>query len=308
MTRRVGFIGLGRMGRPMCRRLLDAGIALTVHTRSPEHAREALEHGAVWAASAAEVARRSDVVCSMLTDGAALREVALSEHGILAGRRPGLLYIDMSTVSPAESATVATACEAAGVDYMRAPVTGSTVLAAAGTLGILLSGPRSRHDEAVAVLRMLGDRFFYLGPAEEARVMKLMLNLLVGVTMASLAESLVLGEKAGLDRRQMLDVFSNSAVASPLVKYKAGPLAADDFSPAFPVRLMGKDFDLALEAARGFGVPVPVAALVRQLWQATASAGWGDQDFTAVLLFLREIAGLARPARGPHEPDPSPRP
>ena len=292
VTTRVGFIGLGRMGLPMSGRLLAAGLPLTVYNRSPDKARPLVERGAVLADSPADLAARSDLVISMVIDDAALEEVALGERGVLVGARPKLLYVDMSTVSPAGSARVAAACERAGVDYLRAPVTGSTALAEAGTLGILASGPRDRYEEALEIFRVLGQQFFYLGPGEEARVMKLVLNMVVGVTMASLAEALVVGEKAGLDWRQMLEVFSNSAAASPLVKYKADPLARRDFTPASTTRTLMKDFDLALTMARRLEVGAPISALVSQLWQATAACGWGESDFASVLLLLERTAGL----------------
>ena len=298
--RRVGFIGLGHMGAPMCGRLVEAGFAVTVYNRSPDKARPFAERGARVADTPADAAGRADVVLSMVADDAALLDVALGERGVLAGARPGLIYADMSTVSPEASARVAEACAAAGVDYLRAPVTGSTTLAAAGTLGILVSGPRERYEEALDVFRVLGQQQFYLGPAEEARVMKLAVNTMVGTTMAALAEALVLGEKAGLDWRQMLEVFPNTAVGSPFVKYKAGPLAERSFAPAFTASLMAKDFDLALETARRLGVAAPVTGLVRQLLQATNSSGWGERDMSALVLLLEQLAGL--PPRDATEP------
>ena len=291
-VRRVGFIGLGHMGTPMAGRLVDAGLAVTVYNRSPDKARPLADRGAQVADRPADVAGASDVAISMVADDAALLDVALGERGVLAGARPGLIYTDMSTVSPEASAQVADACGAVDVGYLRAPVTGSTALAAAGTLGILVSGPRERYDAAADVLGVLGERHFYLGPAEEARVMKLAINAMIGTTMAALAEALVLGEKAGLDWRQMLEVFANSAVGSPFVKYKAGPLAERSFAPAFTVTLMAKDFALALETARRLGVATPTTALVGQLWQATGGLGWGDHDMSAVLLLLEQLAGL----------------
>lgn len=289
---RIGFIGLGLMGAPMAGRLLDAGLPLTVYNRTREKAEGLVQRGARLADSPAEVAEQSDLVFSMVIDGTALHAIALGERGVVAGARPGLLFVDMSTVSPAESAMVAEACEKAGVDYLRAPVTGSTVLAAAGTLGILASGPRARYEEALPVFRLLSRHQFYLGPGEEARVMKLALNMLIGITMVGFAEGLVLAEKAGLDWAQTLDVFCHSAVGSPFVNYKTPPLAQRDFSPAFTVRGICKDFDLILSVAQQLGVTTPLTALTRQLFQATAGSGWAEQDFSAVLLLLEQAAGL----------------
>jgi 3-hydroxyisobutyrate dehydrogenase-like beta-hydroxyacid dehydrogenase len=292
VSKAIGFIGLGHMGRPMAERLLQAGHRLTVFNRSPHKARDLGARGARLASSPAQVAGEVEVIVSMLADGPALIEVATGEQGVLAGARPGLLLVDMSTVSPTESERVATACQPAEVSYLRAPVSGSTSLAAAGKLTILVSGPKSAYEEAADIFASLGQQSYYLGSGEEARVMKLALNMMVGTTMAALAESLTVGEKAGLDWRQMIEVFCNSAVGSPLVNYKAPQLERRDFSPAFSTQLMRKDFDLALQAGRQLGAATPVTALVRELWQATAGCGWGERDFSAVLLLMERASGI----------------
>lgn len=292
MARKVGFIGLGRMGSAMAGRLVEAGIELHVYNRSAERARPLVERGAHLAASPAAAAERAELVICMLADGPALLAVALGPAGVLAGARPGCVLADMSTVAPSESARVAEACAAAGVAYLRAPVTGSTALAAAGTLGILASGPRDRYDETLEVFRILGQNQFYLGPGEEARVMKLALNMLVHATMAAWSESLVLGERAGLDWRTMFEVFANSAMGSPFVQYKAGPLAERDFAATFTAALVCKDLDLALETARGLGVATPITALNRQLYQAVVGNGWGELDTAAAILLAERAAGI----------------
>jgi 3-hydroxyisobutyrate dehydrogenase-like beta-hydroxyacid dehydrogenase len=292
VSRSIGFIGLGHMGLPMCGRLLEAGHALTVFNRSPEKASELVGRGARLAGSPAEVARQVDLVISMLADGPALLDVALGEQGVLAGARPELLFADMSTVSPSESERLATALGQADVGYLRAPVSGSTTLAATGKLTILVSGPQASYEQALEIFNVLGQQSFYLGSGEEARVLKLALNMMVGTTMAALAESLTLGQKAGLDWRQMLEIFCHSAVGSPLVNYKAAQLEQRDFAAAFSARLMHKDFDLALEAARQLEVATPVTALVREMWQATIGSGWGERDFSAVLLLVERASGM----------------
>lgn len=294
MARKVGFIGLGRMGSAMAGRLVGAGLEVSVYNRSAERCRPLVERGARMAASPAAAAGQADLVISMLADGPALLAVALGPEGVLAGARPGLVLADMSTVAPGESARVAEACAAAGVGYLRAPVTGSTVLAAAGTLGILASGPREAYDRTLEVFRILGQRQFYLGPGEEARVMKLALNLLVHATMAAWSEALVLGEKAGLDWRQMFEVFANGSMASPFVQYKSGPLAERDFGATFTAALVCKDLDLMLEAARELGVATPITALNRQLYQAVVGNGWGELDTAATILLAERAAGIER--------------
>ena len=301
MGQQVGFVGLGHMGQPMARRLLGAGFDLVVYNRTPAKAEPLVERGATAVESPADLAGRSDVVFSMVADDGALMEVALGERGALKGARDGLVYVDMSTVSPAASAEVAGACSRAGVQFLRAPVTGSTALAEAGTLGILASGPRSAFDSVADALRAMGSTLFYLGPGEEARYMKLALNTMIGTTMAAFAEALVLGEKAGLEWGQMLEIFAGSAVGSPFVKYKAQQLAKRNLAPAFAATLMRKDYDLALEAARDLEVATPLSGLSRQLFQATVGSGWGELDFAAVLLLIEHASGIrtaAAPSAG----------
>ena len=295
MARRVGFIGLGRMGSAMAGRLLEAGLELHVYNRSAERCRPLVESGARQAPTPAALAEQVELVISMVADGPALLEVALGPDGLLLNAPAGLIFADMSTVAPGESARVAEACEHHGVAYLRAPVTGSTALAAAGTLGILASGPRGPYEEALEVFRILGQNQFYLGSGEEARVMKLALNMLVHATMAAWSESLVLGEKAGLDWRQMFEVFANSAMGSPFVKYKAGPLAERDFGATFTASLVCKDLDLMLEAARELGVATPITALNRQLYQAVVGNGWGELDTAATILLAERAAGIEDP-------------
>ena len=292
MGRQIGFIGLGHMGQPMARRLLGAGFDLAVYNRTPAKAESLVKSGATAVDSPAEVAVRSEIAFSMVADDDALKEVALGERGVLKGARAGLVYVDMSTVSPAASAEVADACSRAEVRFLRAPVTGSTALAEAGALGILASGPRSAFDSAADALRAMGSTLFYLGPADEARYMKLALNTVIGTTMAALAEALVLGEKAGLEWGQMLEIFAGSAVGSPFVKYKAQQLANRNLAPAFSASLMRKDYDLALAAARDLQVATPLSSLSRQLFQATIGSGWGELDFAAVLLFIEQASGM----------------
>jgi 3-hydroxyisobutyrate dehydrogenase-like beta-hydroxyacid dehydrogenase len=292
MARQVGFIGLGHMGQPMARRLLRGGFDLAVYNRSPARTEPLVTSGAVALDSPAAVARQSELVFSMVADDQALKDVALGERGVVAGAHDGLVYVDMSTVSPTASAEVAAACSRVEVDFLRAPVTGSTTLAEAGTLGILASGPRSAFDSATDALRAMGSTLFYLGAGDEARYMKLAINTLIGTTMAALAEALVLGEKAGLEWGKMLDVFAGSAAGSPLVRYKAQQLATRNLTAAFTTNLMRKDFDLALAAARDLEVATPLSSLSRQLYQATIGSGWGELDFAAVLLFIEHAAGI----------------
>jgi len=218
MSARIGVVGIGRMGSAMAGRLLEAGYELWLHNRSRHKAERLVERGAKWSDTAKDLAQHVDLAITVIADDAALSEVTLGETGIFAGARPGLTYADMSTVSVAASTAVADAANLSSVPYLRAPVTGSTVLAEAGELGILVSGDKAAVDKFRPVFSVLGKSLFYLGGTEEARVMKLALNMVLASTIVGLTEALVLGECHGLDRRSMLDVFVDSAVGSPLLR------------------------------------------------------------------------------------------
>jgi 3-hydroxyisobutyrate dehydrogenase-like beta-hydroxyacid dehydrogenase len=291
MSRRIGVLGLGNMGSIIAARLLAAGHDVRVHNRSPEKARDLLEAGARWADDGDALADEVELLITMVADDAALEAVTSGPGGVLRRAHPGLVYADMSTVSPDASASVARAAEALDVPYLRAPVTGSTALAESGALGVLASGPKEALDAFDEPFTAIARRAFYLGLGDEARVMKLALNTLVASTVVGLSEALVFGERSGLDRTAMLDVFGDSAVGSPLVRYKAPGLADRDFRPAFTTELMAKDLGAALHAGRASGVSMPMTALSQELLRATCGMGWADHDFSAAVLLYESFAG-----------------
>jgi 3-hydroxyisobutyrate dehydrogenase-like beta-hydroxyacid dehydrogenase len=295
---RIGVLGMGNMGSLMAGRLVSAGFDTWVTNRTRERAESLLGKGAHWADSADALADQVELLITMVADDAALLEVTTGADGILTRARPGLVYADMSTVSPAASAVVAGAAESVGVGYLRAPVSGSTTLAESGTLGILASGPQQAVDAFDTAFAAIGKRVFYLGTGEEARIMKLALNTLVAQTVVGLSEALVLGERGGLDWQTMLDVFGDSAVASPLVQYKAVTLAKRDFEAAFTTAMMTKDLDVALQVGRDVGAVTPTTALSQELLRAACGLGWGDQDFSTAVLMFEQLAG--GPTAGNH--------
>jgi 3-hydroxyisobutyrate dehydrogenase-like beta-hydroxyacid dehydrogenase len=282
------------MGSPMSANLLKAGHELTVWNRTKAKADGLLDAGAKWADSPKAVAEASEFIFTMVLDGPTLQAVTLGDNGVVAGLGAGKVVIDMSTVSPAESAKVNDAVEAKGSKLLRSPVTGSTVLAQNATLGILSSGDKASYDKTLPLLELMGKNQFYVGPAEEARVLKLSLNMMIGVTMQMMAEAVVLAEKAGLDVTQVCEVMAGSAVGSPLVNYKKALISAGDYKAAFPVSSMIKDFDLAFDAAKQYGVPLPVTALTRQAYQTAVSTGRGDKDFSVLTQVLEEQSGYKR--------------
>jgi len=288
----VAVLGLGKMGQPIARRLLEAGHELAVWNRTPDRAAALAQDGAQVLTAPREACAAAEVVVTMVLDDAALLEVTTGADGVLAAARDGRVLVDMSTVSPAASGQVAEATMAAGVAYLRAPVTGNPSVVEAGNLGIMVSGDEEVFRRAEAVLRDIGPNVFYVGAGEEARVLKLALNLMIAASAQMIAEALVLGEAHGLDRATMLEVMGASAVGSPFVKYKTAALVADDYGATFTGRAMWKDLSLALAAAHDVHAPLPVTATVQQLLEGSIGAGWGDHDLMALLPRLRREAGL----------------
>ncbi len=288
---RIAVLGLGQMGTPIAERLEQAGHELSVWNRSPDALGPFRERGIRVLDDPSQAWHNADCAITMLSDGAALEAVVLSERGLLESAERGVL-IDMSTISAAASAAVAAECERRRVAFLRAPVTGNPSVVRAGNLGIIVSGPREEFDRLVATLRDIGPTVFYVGSREEARIVKLALNLMIAGTVELISEALVLAQKHGIGSGEMLEVMGASAVGSPFVKYKTDALVAEDYSSTFSARLMYKDLALALEAANDADLPLPVTALTQQLFQGCIATGMGDWDLTALLPRLRREAGL----------------
>jgi 3-hydroxyisobutyrate dehydrogenase-like beta-hydroxyacid dehydrogenase len=288
---KVAVLGLGRMGVPIAERLEQAGHELSVWNRSPGPASAFAERGIRVLDAPREAWEHADACITMLADGPAVEAVTLGDDGLLAGDAEGVL-VDMSTIGADTSARIAAESERRGVVFLRAPVTGNPSVVVAGNLGIIVSGPADAFERMGDMLRAVGPNVFHVGEGEEARVVKLALNLMIAGTMQLIAEALVLSEKHGIDRATMLEVMGASAIGSPLVKYKTDALVADDYVSTFTSSLMFKDLRLALDAAHEAGAPLPVTALTQQLLEACIAMGMGDDDFAAVLPRLRRDAGL----------------
>jgi 3-hydroxyisobutyrate dehydrogenase-like beta-hydroxyacid dehydrogenase len=287
----VGWIGLGKMGSPMSRHIAAAGHNLHVYDPVPD-ARSALaDAGAIIEADAAAVAVAAPIVFLSIPNDAVLTKLVLGSSGLAASMKPGTILVETSTVSPRASAEVAEALAAAGVLYLRAPLSGSTATAEAGKLTVLASGDEGAYRRVEPLLSAFSTRQFYLGGGEEARYLKLAINMLVGATSALLAEALTFGEKGNLSIDQMMEVICESAVASPLIGYKREMLSKRDFAPAFTVEQMIKDFDLVIDAARDSHVPVFLISLIRQQYEAARAQGRGGQDFFVLLEQYEEMAG-----------------
>jgi 3-hydroxyisobutyrate dehydrogenase-like beta-hydroxyacid dehydrogenase len=277
------------MGTAIAERLLDAGYPLVVSNRSAEKA-EALEpRGAIVARTPEDLAGQVDVVLTSLADDEAFEAVA---ERIVGAARPGTALVDLSTVSPAVSARVASLAEEASVEYLRAPVSGNPSVVRAGNLSFIVSGERGTLDRVEPVLLAIGPTIHHVGNGEQARIVKLAINLMIAVLAQSISEALVLGEAAGVSRAALLEVMGGSAVGAPFVKYKTEPLLRDDFSATFTTALMEKDIDLVLEAADEAGVELPLAREMKAHLRAAIDAGYADKDFMALFLQLRSASGL----------------
>ncbi|WP_249018859.1 NAD(P)-dependent oxidoreductase [Conexibacter sp. S30A1] len=294
---RVAVLGLGRMGAPIAERLRAAGHELSVWNRSPPATEPFRERGIRTLERPSDAWRHADLVITMLANDEALLAVTLGEDGLLstsAGReRPdgSPCLAEMSTVSVAVSSELGEAASTRGVDYLRAPVTGNPSVVVAGDLGIVVSGPESVFERLAPTLRDIGPNLFYVGDGEQARAVKLALNLMVGGTTQLLAEALVLAERHGLERRKMLEVISGSAIGSPYVRYKAAGLVADDYVSTFTASLLHKDLSLALDAGHEMGVPLPLTAATQQLVESCIAIGMGDLDLSVLVPRLRRDAG-----------------
>ncbi|OYU18337.1 MAG: 3-hydroxyisobutyrate dehydrogenase [Rhodobacteraceae bacterium PARR1] len=288
----VGWIGAGKMGAPMIRNLLTAGISVAVaEPNTAAHA--ALAAAGAVVASGLGALDGAAVVFATLPNDDSLRAVVngtAADPGLAHRLAPGSTFVEMSTVSPECSAEVAQTLEKAGILYVRSPVSGSTTMAEKATLTILASGAADGWAQVLPLIRLISARQFWLGQGEEARYMKLVLNTLVGASSAILAEAVALGSSGGLSRAAMMEVICESAVASPLFKYKADLVVSQDYTPAFTVGQMIKDFTLISDAGRSNGVPLMTAGLILELYRAASNAGLQNEDFFALVKWQSGIS------------------
>ena len=236
-----------------------------------------------------ELVERVDLVITSLADDDAFEAVA---EQVVDAARPGTLLVDVSTVSPDVSARIASLAGPAGVEYLRAPVSGNPTVVRAGNLSFIVSGDPDALERADPVLRAIGSTVNHVGDAEQARVVKLAINLMIAVLAQVMSEALVLGEASGVSREAILEVMGSSAAGAPFVKYKTEPLLRDDFSATFTTALMEKDIDLVLDAADEAGVALPLAKEMKAHLRAAVEAGYGDDDFMALFLHLRSVSGV----------------
>jgi 3-hydroxyisobutyrate dehydrogenase-like beta-hydroxyacid dehydrogenase len=289
----VGWAGIGKMGAPMSRRVLEAGYKLAVYEPLPENRAPIVARGASVAHSLRDLAAAAQVIFLTIPNDAVLRDLVLEADALADVMGPGQILVEMSTVSPAISTEVAGRLEKRGISYLRAPVSGSTTTALSGNLSVMVSGPEDAYAIVEPLLSTFSSRRFYLGAGEEARYLKLVLNALVGATSALVGEALTLGLKGNLSVEMMLNVICESAVASPLIAYKRDLLVERNFDPAFSVSQMMKDFDLILGTAKSDHVPMYLSSIIRQQYEAAFAAGLAEKDFFVLFEQNERQAGLS---------------
>src|SRR5271156_1219229 len=288
---KLGFIGIGYMGRPIAQRLLQAGFQLTAYDRDRSKAQEMIQYGSTVAGSIAELASGCDVLLSCLPNDEAVMSVFDGADDAFASARPGSLCIDLSTVYPETSKRLAQLGAKRGVNVLDVTMSGSTPIAEQGALVLFGGGARDCFDAAEAIFGAIARKYFYVGPSGSGATMKLVVNSLLGIGMQAISEAVALGEKAGLERNRLLDVLSQTAVVAPAHVGKLQRATNNDYSPQFPLRLMNKDFGLILKLAAAVGAQMPAARAALDVNAAQLTPG-DEQDFCAVILQMEKRAHL----------------
>jgi 3-hydroxyisobutyrate dehydrogenase-like beta-hydroxyacid dehydrogenase len=286
---KIAWIGAGKMGLPICKRLKVVGHEVTVLARRPAQVEVLGSQGLTTAASIIDTIREADVVFTSVTDDKALSDVVLNP-AFTSTLKPGAVFIDISTVSPALSAQIASQLPKT-IAFLRSPVSGSTGMAEAGTLTALVSGPKQAFDDMANVFAAFTKKAFHLGEAEEARFLKLAINGVVAATSVLLGEALAFGKKGGLTHEAMLEAITQSAVASPLIGYKKDMIISGDYSPAATLNMLKKDLDLLLATAHGQHTPLPVSSMIRDIYAAASEQGQGERDFFVLVQLAEKAAG-----------------
>jgi 3-hydroxyisobutyrate dehydrogenase-like beta-hydroxyacid dehydrogenase len=288
---KLGFIGLGNMGSRIAQRLLDHGYRLEVYDRDSTKTEAIAANGGDVAKDVFELARTADVLLSCLTNDEAVRSVYIGVGGVLAGARPGTVVLEMSTISPESSRELHRLGAERGIEVLDVAISGSTPAAEQGMLTLLVGGNQDLFRAAEPIFQSVAKQYFLLGGPGSGTTMKLVVNTLLGLGMQAIAEAVVLGEKAGLDRNRLLEVLSKTAVVAPAHVGKLARIAINDYSPQFPLRLMNKDFELILNAATKEQVRMPSTEAAFFVNSEELADG-NEEDFSAVLRRMEEVAGI----------------
>jgi 3-hydroxyisobutyrate dehydrogenase-like beta-hydroxyacid dehydrogenase len=290
----LGFVGLGVMGSELVKRLLGKGHSVTGFNRTRSKAEWLIKEGMRWADSPKAAAASADVVFSMVTNSAALQAIVEGPDGILAGLAPGKIYVDISTVSPEYSRSVAEKVRAKGADMVDSPVSGSVITLQEGKLSIMVGGQKETFEKIKPLLQDIGPKVTHVGDNGLALVIKIACNLSLAVQMLAFSEGVLLAEKSGISREVAVEVLTNSAIASPMIKYR-GPFVLKLPDEAwFNVNMMQKDMLLALELGRKLDVPMPSTAVTNEFLTAARGMGLVEKDFAVVFDVLAQMSGVKR--------------
>ena len=285
LSTRIGFIGLGLMGSRLTRRLNSVGWNIRAWNRSPQPAEELRKLEIAIAPSVADLVADSDVILSSLANDEAVRSVYFDKGGVFATAKPGAVILEMSTISPELSRSLHKEARAKGVNFLDVAVSGSTPAVDAGTITLLAGGDKETFDRCVPIYESIARQWFLIGPGSSGIQMKLVVNLLLGLDMQAIAEAVSLGEHLQIDRNVLLDVLSKTAVVAPAMAGKFRKIKDGDYSPEFPLRLMSKDMDLVIDAARASGADLPAASVAQSVLAANLPAR-GDLDLSAITPFV----------------------
>jgi 2-hydroxy-3-oxopropionate reductase len=291
MPEKIGFVGLGLMGRPMARNLMQAGYDLVVHNRSRGKVEELVSEGATAAENPREVSEGCDIVFTMLPGPPEVREVVAGEGGVLEGAREGSLVVDMSTSSPVLARELALTAREQGVGTLDAPVSGGDVGAIEGTLSIMAGGSEEDFERAKPLLEVMGKTVVHVGEAGTGQSVKACNQIVVALVIEAVSEALVLGTKAGVDPAKVIEVLSGGLAGNKVMEVKREKLLSHDFEPGGKIKFHHKDLGIALEAGKEYGVPLPVTALVDQMLGALIAKGRGGWDHSALLTLIEESSG-----------------
>jgi 2-hydroxy-3-oxopropionate reductase len=290
MAGKVGFIGLGIMGKPMARNLMEAGYGLVVYNRSWGAVEELAGNGAETAGSPKEVAEVCNTVITMLPDSPQVEEVVTGENGVLEGVTEGTLLVDMSTISPVATEKVAQKAREMGASMLDAPVSGGETGAEAGTLSIMVGGSQEDFERAKPLFDVMGKTIVHVGESGTGQVVKACNQIVVALTIEAVSEALVLGSKAGASPAKVIQVLSGGLAGNKVMEAKSENFLKHEFNPGFRLELHRKDLGIALAAGREYGVPLPVTAIVDQVLEALVAKGSGGEDHSAMLMFIEDLA------------------
>ena len=293
MAQTIGFIGLGIMGRPMAKNLIKAGYPLVVHSRSRGPVDDLVKTGAKAASSPKDVASQSDVLITMLPNSPDVEQVALGKDGIIEGAKSGLIFADMSTISPIVSQKIGKALAAKSVKMLDAPVSGGEKGAIDAALSIMVGGDQATFDAVLPIFQALGRTITLLGPLGFGGFTKLANQIIVAVNLTALAEALTLGKKAGLDRELLLTALAGGLAGSKCLEQKKPNYVGGTYNPGFKIDLHFKDLGLIMESARTLGVPLPTTAVVQELFNAMRVKGRGGLDHSGIITLLEDLAGAS---------------